>query len=147
MIEEVEVGNADGTALAIRATAEIQPAQRREFACDLEKILESDKLRSMRREARDAMCVRDQVLVVLCEKESLTETGLIVVPDVAQEKPSEGLVIAVGPGRLDANNVWIPTVVQPRDRVLFGKYAGVDIMLRERACRLMHEEEILLVVR
>lgn len=114
---------------------------------NLERALEIDKLRSLRSEAREFMCIRDQVLVVECEREEMSDSGLLHIPGTAQGKQVEGIVIAVGPGRLDANNVWIATVVQPGDRVLYGRYAGTEQKLRGRQVRLIREEEILGVMR
>jgi chaperonin GroES len=48
---------------------------------------------------------------------------------------------------MDANNIFVPTEVEAGDRVLFGKYAGMEIVLRGKTCRLMREEEILGVIR
>jgi chaperonin GroES len=117
------------------------------FFCDLEEALAIADNKSQRRQAQQFMPIRDQVLVYPCEKEEFSDTGAIVLPATAQERQSEGIVIAVGPGRFDASNVFIATVVQPRDRVLFGKYAGMEIVLRGKTCRLMVEQEILGVIR
>jgi len=116
------------------------------FFCNLEEALAVADNKSFRREATQFMPIRDQVLVYVCEKEQMSDGGNIIIPDSAQEKQSEGIVIAVGPGAIDANNIFIPTVVRPRDRVLHGKYAGTDIVLRGKKCRLMLEREILGVI-
>jgi chaperonin GroES len=118
-----------------------QPA--RLFFCNLEQALAIDKNKSARREATSFMPIRDQVLVYPCDKEDRTDSGILYIPDSAQERQSEGIVIAVGRGRMDANNIFVPTEVQPGDRVLFGKYAGMEITLRGKVCRLMCENEIL----
>lgn len=120
-----------------------RPQAPRVFFCNLEQALAIDKNRSQRREATSFMPIRDQVLVYPCEKDEMTDSGLLFLPGTAQERQSEGIVIAVGRGRLDANNVFVPTEVQPGDRVLFGKYAGMEIVLRGKTCRLMTEGEIL----
>ena len=125
----------------------MQPQLARLFFCNLEQALEIDKVKSMRREARAFMPIRDQVLVYECAKEEMTDTGILFVPATAQEKQSEGIVVAVGRGRVDANNIFVPTEVEPGDRVLFGKYAGTEIKLRGKACRLMREDELLGVIR
>lgn len=117
------------------------------FFCNLEEALAIDKLKSERREARAFMPIRDQVLVYVCEKDEMTETGTLFIPESAQERQSEGIAIAVGRGKLDANNVFIPTEVRAGDRVLFGKYAGMEYKLRGKTVRLMQEEEILGVIR
>jgi chaperonin GroES len=117
------------------------------FYANLEGALAIDKLKSARREARAFHCIRDQVLVLPVDKEEMTDSGILFVPSTAQERQSEGIVIAAGRGRMDANNVFVPTEVEAGDRVLFGKYAGMEIVLRGKTCRLMREEEILGVIR
>lgn len=123
--------------------ARMLPATR--LFTNVEKALAIDKTKSMRNQMREFMCIRDQVLVLPVEKEQMI--GLIHLPASAQEKESEGIVIAVGRGRVDANNVFVPTEVQPGDRVLFGKYGGTEYKLQGKDCRLMREEEILGVIR
>ena len=127
----------------IAVTESQQPP--RLFFVNLEQALEIDHLKSIRKDARAFMPIRDQVLVLESDKEEMV--GLIVIPDSAQQKQEEGLVIAVGRGRMDGNNVFVPTEVEPGDRVLFGKYAGTEYELRGRKCRLMREEELLGVIR
>lgn len=124
-------------------TASLERQPPRTHFANLEQALAIDKNRSMRREATSFMPIRDQVLVYPCEKEEFSDTGMIVLPATAQERQSEGIVIAVGRGRMDANNIFVPTEVQPGDRVLFGKYAGMEVTLRGKVCRLMREDEIL----
>lgn len=133
----------DGRELTI---SEMQQAPARVFFTNLEKALEIDA-KSKRREARDFMPIRSQVLVFECEKDEFSEAGSIIIPEVAQEKQSEGVVVAVGCGRIDANNIFVATEVRPGDRVLYGRYAGTEIKLRGKTCRLMLEDEILGVIR
>jgi len=114
---------------------------------NIEKALSIDKLKSTRLGAREFMAIRDQVLVLPTEKDEMDESGILFIPATAQERPSEGIVVAVGRGHVDANNVFVPTEVQPGDRVLFGKYAGKEIKLQGRTCRLIREEEIDGVIR
>lgn len=130
-----------------RIRGSIEQDSPRLFFCNLEEALAIDKHKSQRRDARAFMPIRDQVLVYPCDKEEFSDTGMIVLPATAQEKQSEGVVIAAGRGRLDANNVFIETEVQAGDRVLFGKYAGQEVILRGKTCRLMLEGEILGVIR
>jgi chaperonin GroES len=123
-----------------------EPAPRL-FYANLENALAIDKLKSARRDARAFHCIRDQVLVLPVDKDEMTDSGILFVPSTAQEKQSEGIVIAAGRGRMDANNIFVPIEVEAGDRVLFGKYAGMEIVLRGKTCRLMREEEILGVIR
>lgn len=129
------------------AVGDVQQQQPRIFFINLEEALAIDKMKSQRREARAFMPIRDQILVYPCDKDDMTETGTLFLPDSAQERQSEGIAIAVGRGRLDANNVFIPTEVRPGDRVLFGKYAGIEHKLRGKTVRIMQEDEILGVIR
>lgn len=117
------------------------------FYSNLDSALAIDKLKSARRDARAFHCIRDQVLVLPVEKDDMTDSGILYVPATAQERQSEGIVIAAGRGRMDANNIFVPTEVEPGDRVLFGKYSGTEIILRGKTCRLMREDEILGVIR
>lgn len=117
------------------------------FFCNLEAALAIDENKSRRSEARAFMPIRDQVLVYVCEKEEMTEARTLFIPGSAQERQSEGIVVAVGRGRIDANNVFIHTEVEPGDRVLFGKYAGTEMKLRGKTVRLMREDEVLGVIR
>jgi chaperonin GroES len=125
----------------------IQEPAARVFYSSLESALAIDKLKSARREARAFHCIRDQILVLPVDKDEMTDSGILFVPSTAQERQSEGIVIAAGRGRMDANNIFVPTEVEAGDRVLFGKYAGTEIVLRGKTCRLMREEEILGVIR
>jgi chaperonin GroES len=125
----------------------IQEPAARIFYSSLESALAIDKLKSARREARAFHCIRDQVLVLPVDKDEMTDSGILFVPSTAQERQSEGIVIAAGRGRMDANNIFVPIEVEAGDRVLFGKYAGTEIVLRGKTCRLMREEEILGVIR
>jgi chaperonin GroES len=79
------------------------------------------------------------------EEEQKT-TGGIVIPDTAKEKPQEGKVVAVGPGRLDEKGKRIPTEVKKNDRVLFGKYAGNEIKLDGVEHIIMREDDILAIL-
>ena len=126
---------------------EVQQAPARVFFTNLESALAIDQQKSQRRQARDFMPVRDQVLVYECAKDDMTDSGILHIPATAQEKQSEGIVIAAGRGRMDANNVFVPVEVIPGDRVLYGRYAGTEIILRGKTCRLLRDEEILGVIR
>jgi chaperonin GroES len=72
--------------------------------------------------------LEDRVVIRPLEGEEVTASGL-VIPDTAKEKPQEGEVIAVGPGRLDDNGKRIPMEVKDGDRVLYSKYAGTEVKL------------------
>ncbi len=89
--------------------------------------------------------LQDRVLVQRIEEEEKSKGG-IIIPDTAKEKPQEGKVVAVGPGRLDENGKRTPLSVKPGDRVLFGKYAGSEIEVDDENYLIMREEDILAVI-
>jgi len=84
----------------------------------------------------------DRVLVVGIEEKEKT-TGGIVIPDTAKEKPQEGKVVAVGPGKWDENGNRIPLEIKKGVRVLFGKYAGNEIKIDGVEYLIMRETDIL----
>ena len=84
----------------------------------------------------------DRVLVVGIEEKEKT-TGGIIIPDTAKEKPQEGKVVAVGPGKCDENGKRIPLEVKKNDRVLFSKYAGNEIKIDGVGHLIMREDDIL----
>ena len=87
----------------------------------------------------------DRVLVVGIEEKEKT-TGGIIIPDTAKEKPQEGKVVAVGPGKWDENGNRIPLEVKKDDRVLFNKYAGDEIKIDRVEHLIMREGDILGIV-
>jgi chaperonin GroES len=87
----------------------------------------------------------DRVLIKPIEKEEVTKTG-IVLPDTAKEKPQEGEVVAVGPGKLGDDNKLVPMTVKKGDRVLYAKYAGTEVKLDEEECLILKESDILAIV-
>jgi len=89
--------------------------------------------------------LNDRILVVrIGEKEKTT--GGIIIPDTAKEKPQEGKVVAVGPGKWDDNGKRVPLEVKKGDRVLFGKYAGNEIKIDEVEHLMMREDDILGII-
>ena len=83
----------------------------------------------------------DQVLVRRCEVEEQHQGG-IVVPDSAKDKPQEGEILAVGPGRMMDDGHCQPIAVAIGDTVLFGKYAGTEIKLDQEDLLVMRESDI-----
>jgi len=81
------------------------------------------------------------VIVKRIQEEERTKGG-IIIPDTAKEKPQEGEVIAVGPGRRE-NGKLIALDVKEGDRVLFGKYAGTEIKLNGEEHLILREDDIL----
>ena len=88
----------------------------------------------------------DRVLVKRIE-ETEKKRGGIIIPDTAKEKPMEGKVIAVGSGRVEKDGKKIPLEVKVGDRVLFGKYAGTEIKIDDKAYQIMREEDILGIIK
>jgi chaperonin GroES len=86
--------------------------------------------------------LRDRVLVEPV-KEKEVKKGGIVVPDTAKEKPTEGIVRAVGPGKLDEDGKRIPMEVKEGDRVLITKYGGTEIKLEAKDYKILSSEDVL----
>jgi len=89
--------------------------------------------------------LHDRVIVKRLEEERKTASG-IVIPDNATEKPDQGEVVAVGPGKRDENGKHIALDVKIGDRVLFGKYGGQSIKVNGEELLVLREEDILGVV-
>jgi chaperonin GroES len=88
--------------------------------------------------------LHDRVIVKRLEEEEKTKGG-IIIPDTAKEKPQEGRVVAVGPGRNEDGKV-IPLGVKAGDKILFGKYSGTEIKLDGEEHLIMREDDILGVI-
>ena len=89
--------------------------------------------------------IRDRIIIRLLEAEAVTKSG-IIIPDAAAEKPSQGEVLAAGPGRITEDGTLIPTEVKAGDRVLFGKYAGTPIKVDGEEYHILKEEDVLAIV-
>ena len=86
--------------------------------------------------------LNDRVLVLRIAEEEKTSGG-IIIPDAAKEKPQEGKVVAVGPGKPNESGGRIPLEVKKNDRVLFAKYAGNEIKIDGVEHLIMQEDDIL----
>ena len=86
--------------------------------------------------------LQDRVLVKRIEEVTQTPSGLIL-PDSSKEKPSEGQVIAVGPGYLNQDGSYRALEVKVGDKVLFEKWGGTDVKIDEEDLLIMKEEKIL----
>ena len=82
------------------------------------------------------------MIVKRLETERTTASG-IVIPDNAGEKPDQGEVLAVGPGRRDETGKLVPMDVKVGDRVLFGKYSGQTVKVEGEELLVMREEDIM----
>jgi len=87
----------------------------------------------------------DRVVVRASAKEETTKSG-IVLPDTAKEKPQEGRVVAVGPGRVADDGKRLPMEVKEGDTVIYAKYAGSEVKLNEVEYLLLSERDILAVL-
>ena len=87
----------------------------------------------------------DRVVVEPTEQEEMTASG-IYVPETAKEKPQEGQVIAIGPGRKDEDGKRIPMDVAKGDRVLYAKYGGTEVKLEDKKYLILKESDILAIL-
>ena len=89
--------------------------------------------------------LHDRVLVRRVEAEAMTAGG-IIIPDTAQEKPQEGLVVSVGPGARDESGKLQPLDLKAGDRILFGKWSGTEVKIDGEDLIIMKESDVLGVV-
>jgi len=87
----------------------------------------------------------DRVVIRRIEEEKKTAGGLII-PDTAKEKPSQGIVIAVGPGGRDEEGKPVTMTLKEGDRVLFGKWSGTEIKLDGEGLLIMRESDVLGII-
>ncbi|MDD4005125.1 MAG: co-chaperone GroES [Elusimicrobiaceae bacterium] len=88
----------------------------------------------------------DRVLVKAIETKEVSKSG-IIIPDTAKEKPQEGEVIAVGSGRVTPDGKRLDMDVKAGDKVLYGKYAGTEVKLGDTEYLIMHQDDILGVIK
>ena len=86
--------------------------------------------------------LHDRVVVKRVEEEGKTKGG-IIIPDTAKEKPSQGEVVAVGPGGRDEAGKLIPIDLKVGDRVLFGKWSGTEVKIDNDELLIMKESDIM----
>jgi len=89
--------------------------------------------------------LHDRVLVRRIEEDQRTAGG-IIIPDTAKEKPSQGEVIAVGPGARNEAGELLALDVKPGDRILFGKWSGTEVKIDGEELLIMKESDILGIV-
>ncbi len=87
----------------------------------------------------------DRVVVKPIAREDVTKGG-IVLPDTAKEKPMEGKVIAVGPGRINDEGKRVVMEVKEGDTVLYAKYAGTEVKLHDEELLIISEKDIMGIV-
>ena len=89
--------------------------------------------------------LEDRIVVQTLEAEQTTASGL-VIPDTAKEKPQEGKVLAVGPGRVDDSGKRIPVDVAEGDVVIYSKYGGTEIKYQGEEYLILAQRDILAIV-
>jgi len=87
----------------------------------------------------------DRVVLKPVDKEEMTKSG-IVIPDTVKEKPQEGIVEAVGTGRILDNGTRVPMELEVGDKVLYAKYSGSEFKLDETEYLIIPERDVLAVV-
>ena len=95
-----------------------------------------------KKEAARLEPLNDRVVVTPVQQEQVLASGL-VIPDTAKEKPQQGEVVAVGPGRRDEAGARVALDIQVGDRILYKKYTGQDIKIDRQDLIVLQESEIL----
>jgi chaperonin GroES len=86
--------------------------------------------------------LHDRILIKRIEEKETVKGG-IIIPDTAKEKPQEGLVVAVGNGKILDNGTKVSLDVKEGDHILFGKYSGSDIKIEGEEYLILREDEVL----
>ncbi|HUS22295.1 MAG TPA: co-chaperone GroES [Aeromicrobium sp.] len=89
--------------------------------------------------------LEDRLVIKVVEAEQTTASGL-VIPDTAKEKPQEGEVLAVGPGRVDDNGNRVPLDVNVGDKIIFSKYGGTEVKYNGEDLLILSARDVLAVV-
>jgi chaperonin GroES len=89
--------------------------------------------------------LEDRIVVKAIEAENTTASGL-VIPDTAKEKPQEGEVLAIGPGRVDDNGNRVPLDVSVGDKVIYSKYGGTEVKYGGDELLILSARDVLAVV-
>jgi chaperonin GroES len=88
----------------------------------------------------------DRVVIEPVENEETFAGGALVMPETAKEKPQQGQILAVGPGRLDDNGNRVTMDVKVGDPVLYAKYSGTEVKIDNKKVLILKETDILAVV-
>jgi chaperonin GroES len=89
--------------------------------------------------------LEDRIVVSVLESEQTTASG-IVIPDTAKEKPQEGTVLAVGPGRIDDKGNRVPLDVKVGDVVLYSKYGGTEVKYAGEEYLVLSARDVLAII-
>ncbi|MDR0291466.1 MAG: co-chaperone GroES [Elusimicrobium sp.] len=87
----------------------------------------------------------DRVIVKPIEREVM-KSG-IIIPDTAKEKPVEGEIVAAGPGKLDESGKRLPMDVKKGDKIMYGKYSGTEVKINDKNYLIMHQEDIMGIIK
>jgi len=87
----------------------------------------------------------DRVVVKPFEETEMKKGG-IIIPDTAKEKPMQGEIVEVGPGRMTDDGKKIPPEVKKGDRVLYGKYSGTEVSIADEEYLIMRESDIFAII-
>ena len=90
--------------------------------------------------------ISDHILIEPIKEEEKTKTGILLPDSAEKEKPEQGKVIAVGPGKKDESGKVVPLEVKPGDRVLFTKYGPTEIKVEDKDYLIAKEEDILAII-
>jgi len=88
----------------------------------------------------------DRVMIKPLEAKDVKKKSGIIIPDTAKERPQEGEVIEVGPGRVTDEGKQLPMEVKKGDKVLYGKYSGTEITIDDVEYLIMRESDILAII-
>ena len=89
--------------------------------------------------------LEDRIVIRQVDSEEKTASGLYI-PDAAKEKPQEGEVLAVGPGRVDDNGNRVPVDVKVGDHVIFSRYGGTEVKYDGEALQILSARDVLAIV-
>jgi chaperonin GroES len=112
---------------------------------DLIRQQKSNQQKETERMSVNLKPLGDRVLVEPVEEKEVKKGG-IIIPDTAKEKPTEGLIIALGTGKTDDNGKKVPFEVKKGDRVLISKYGGTEVKLNGKEYKILNSDDILAVV-
>jgi len=87
----------------------------------------------------------DRVVVQPLE-ETEQKKGSIIIPDTAKEKPQQGKIVAVGPGKVGDDGKKIPMELKNGDKVLYGKYAGTEVTIEGKEYLILRESDVLAII-
>lgn len=88
---------------------------------------------------------QDRILVKRIETEQTTAGG-IIIPDSAKEKPSQGIIVAVGPGTYNAAGTFIPSQLSTGQKVMFTKWSGTEVKVNDDTLLIMKESDVMAVI-